>query len=296
MKVANSYKNYIFNFNNVYRNDKGKLVVDAQRKCERCTKGVYISRMENDQPVPHPNAGGVCFACGGTGTIQKTIRVYTDKEFEKMERAAIKTAEKKAAARDAKMKAEFVDRKQKWLMDNGFNTDQITYVYFPIDSFAVKEDLKKDGFKFNPNLFWHIAEVPEKYSGKCVQIMLNDVAEINVWGVGSFKSIAKEFVNEKIRTARPAEVSTSEWVGEEKERLFDIPVVLKSIREMETKFGHTKLIEFSDKFGNKFNWWTTTVIYAEPGDKVLLTGTVKRHDKYLNNKITTLTRCKIKEV
>lgn len=294
MKVANSFKDYSFEFNNAYKNDKGKLVVDAWCKCDRCTKGVYVSRVENGQLIPHPYAEGVCFKCGGSGIIRKTIRVYTDEEFEKMEKTREKADKRKTVAREAKMKAEFAEKEEKWLTENGFNTNHTTYVYFPADSYDVKEELKAAGFKFSPNLFWHIAEAPEKYTNECVQIMLDDVAEISAWGTGSFKLTAKTFVNEKIKAARPTELSTSKWVGEEGERLFEVPVVLKSIREMETRFGYTQLVEFLDKFGNKFNWWTTVTIYAEPGDKILLTGTVKKHDEYQNNKITVLTRCKIK--
>lgn len=296
MKVANNFKNYTFKFNNAYKNDKGKLVVDAWCKCDRCTKGVYVSRVENGQLIPHPYAEGICFKCGGSGIIRKTIRVYTDEEFEKIERAKEKADKKKAAAREVKMKAEFAEKEKKWLTDNGFNANHITYVYFPANSYDIREELKENGFKFNNNILWHIAEVPTKYMDKVVQINLDDVAEISAWGVGNFKLTARDFVNKKIKTARPTEPSTSEWIGEENERLFDMPVVLKSIREIETRFGYTQLVEFLDKFGNKFNWWTTVTIYAKPGDEILLTGTVKKHDEYQNNKITILTRCKIKGI
>lgn len=296
-KVAKSYKNFDFDFNNAYMNDKQKLVVNATCKCDRCGgSGIYASRVENGHIVPHPAYNGVCLACNGEGIVRKTIRVYTDEEFEKMEKANTKATEKKAAAREAKMQTEFADKKQKWLMDNGFNADKVTYVYFPADSYDLKEELKDDGFKFNPNLFWHIADVPEKYADKCVQIMLDDVAEISAWGTGNFKSTAKAFAEAKMKAARPVEVSTSEWIGEEKEKLFDIPVVLKSIRGMETRFGYTQLVKFFDESGNEFNWWTTVEINAEPGDEILLTGTVKKHDEYQGNKITVLTRCKIKAV
>lgn len=294
MKVANSYKNYTFDFNNAYTNDKGKLVVDARVKCDRCTKGVFISRIENGQLIPHPNARGVCFKCNGAGFIQKTIRVYTDEEFEKMEKANTKAAEKRESAKEERMKAEFADKRTKWLADNGFNADLLTYVYFPSDSYDKKEELKSCGFRFNQNLFWHIAEVPEEYADKCIAISLDNVAEIGAWGVGNFKSSARSFVESQIKKIRPTEISTSEWAGEEKERLSDIPVTLKSIRPMLTRFGFTQLVKFFDEKGNQFTWWTSVNIDAEPGDKIFLTGTVKKHEEYKGEKSTVLTRCRIK--
>ena len=40
-------------------------------------------------------------------------------------------------------------------------------------------------------------------------------------------------------------------------------------------------------------WFTTANIKIKVGEKGILTGTVKKHDIYKNNKITIVTRCKI---
>ena len=295
MRVAKSYEGYEYDETKAYEKN-GKMYVSARCKCDRCIKGVYVTRVENGQPIPHPAFGGVCLKCGGSGFITKEVRLYTDKEFEQMEKASAKAAEKREAAREQKMKAEYANKRAKWLEENCFNENLTTFVYFPADSFEVKDSLKDAGFKFNRSLLWHIANIPEGYKDKVVEITLDQVAEIGAWGEGFYKPDARTFVDDILKNCRPIEESTSEWLFEEKERFYDYAVVLKSVRGMETKYGYTQLVKFEDDHGNILQWWTAVEIKAEVGDQVLLTGTVKAHDEYKGVKSTTVTRCKIKAV
>ena len=295
MRVAKSYVGYEYDETKAYEKN-GKMYVSARCKCDRCTKGVYVTRVENGQLIPHPAFGGVCLKCGGSGFITKEVRLYTDKEFEQMEKASIKAAEKREAAREQKMKAEYADKRAKWLEENCFNKNLTTFVYFPADSFEVKDSLKDAGFHFSKNLLWHIANIPEGYEDKVVEITLDQVAEIGAWGEGFYRPGARTFVDDILKNCRPIEESTSEWLFEEKERFYDYAVVLKSVRGMETRFGWTQLVKFEDANGNILQWWTAVEIKAEVGDQVLLTGTVKAHDEYKGVKSTTVTRCKIKAV
>ena len=295
MRVANSYEGYEYDETKAYEKN-GKMYVSARCKCDRCTKGVYVTRVENGQLIPHPAFGGVCLKCGGSGFITKEVRLYTDKEFEQMEKASIKAAEKREAAREQKMKAKYANKREKWLEENCFNANLTTFVYFPADSFEVKDSLKDAGFRFSKNLLWHIANIPEGYEDKVVEIALDQVAEIGAWGEGFYRPGARTFVDDILKNCRPVEESTSEWLFEEKERFYDYAVVLKSVRGMETRFGWTQLVKFEDANGNILQWWTAVEIKAEVGDYVLLTGTVKAHDEYKGVKSTTVTRCKIKAV
>ena len=295
MRVAKSYVGYEYDETKAYEKN-GKMYVSARCKCDRCTKGVYVTRVENGQPIPHPAFGGVCLKCKGSGFITKEVRLYTDKEFEQMEKASIKAAKKREAAREQKMKAEYANKRAKWLEENGFNENLTTFVYFPVDSFEVKDSLKDAGFKFNRSLLWHIANIPEGYEDKVVEITLDQVAEIGAWGEGCYRPNARIFVDDMLKNCRPIEESTSEWLFEEKERFYDYAVVLKFVRGMETRFGWTQLVKFEDANGNILQWWTAVEIKAEVGDQVLLTGTVKAHDEYKGVKSTTVTRCKIKAV
>ena len=295
MRVAKSYEGYEYDETKAYEKN-GKMYVSARCKCDRCTKGVYVTRVENGQPIPHPAFGGICLKCKGSGFITKEVRLYTDKEFEQMEKASAKAAEKREAAREQKIKAEYANKRAKWLEENGFNENLTTFVYFPANSFEVKDNLKDAGFKFNRSLLWHIANIPEGYEDKVVEITLDKVAEIGAWGEGCYRPNARAFVDDILKNCRPIEESTSEWLFEEKERFYDYAVVLKSIRGMETRFGWTQLVKFEDANGNILQWWTAVEIKAEVGDQVLLTGTVKAHDEYKGVKSTTVTRCKIKAV
>ena len=295
MRVANSYVGYEYDETKAYEKN-GKMYVSARCKCDRCTKGVYVTRVENGQPIPHPAFGGVCLKCKGSGFITKEVRLYTDKEFEQMEKASAKAAEKREAAREQKMKAEYANKRAKWLEENCFNENLTTFVYFPAGSFEVKDSLKDAGFRFSKILLWHIANIPEGYEDKVVEITLDQVAEIGAWGEGFYRPDARTFVDDILKNCRPVEESTSEWLFEEKERFYDYAVVLKSIRGMETRFGYTQLVKFEDANGNILQWWTAVEIKAEVGDQVLLTGTVKAHDEYKGEKSTTVTRCKIKAV
>ena len=295
MRVAKSYVGYEYDETKAYEKN-GKMYVSARCKCDRCTKGVYVTRVENGQLIPHPAFGGVCLKCGGSGFITKEVRLYTDKEFEQMEKASIKAAEKREAAREQKMKAEYANKRAKWLEENCFNENLTTFVYFPADSFEVKDSLKDAGFKFNRSLLWHIANIPEGYEDKVVEITLDQVAEIGAWGEGFYRPDARTFVDDILKNCRPVEESTSEWLFEEKERFYDYAVVLKSVRGMETRFGWTTLIKFEDDHGNILDWWTNTDVKAEVGDRILLTGTVKSHNEYKGIKSTTVTRCRLKIV
>ena len=296
MRVAKSYEGYKYDETKAYEKN-GKMYVSARCKCDRCNgSGIAISHVCNGQPVPYVNDGGICYSCNGAGYFRKEIRLYTDKEFEQMEKASAKAAERREAAREQKIKAEYANKRAKWLEENGFNENLTTFVYFPADSFEVKDSLKDAGFHFSKNLLWHIANIPEGYEDKVVEIALDQVAEIGAWGEGFYRPGARTFVDDILKNCRPIEESTSEWLFEEKERFYDYAVVLKSVRGMETRFGWTQLVKFEDANGNILQWWTAVEIKAEVGDHVLLTGTVKAHDEYKGIKSTTVTRCRLKIV
>lgn len=186
--------------------------------------------------------------------------------------------------------------REKWLKDNCFNENLTTFIYFPANSFEVKDALKDAGFRFNKQLLWHIAEIPDGYADKVVEVTLDQVAEIAAWGEGFYRPDARNIIDEIVKNVRPVEESTSEWLFEEKERFYDYAVTLKSIRGMDTRFGWTQLVKFEDESGNLLQWWTAVEIKAEVGDQILLTGSVKAHDEYKGVKSTTVTRCKIKAV
>jgi ribosomal protein S27AE len=127
---------------NLFLNEKNKLVTKVKDTCPRCSGvGIIVARVENGKMIPIPVDGGICYLCEGRKYIEKTVRLYTDEEFEQMEKAKAKAAEKRAAAQEKKMKEEFAENHVKWLDKNGFNENEETFIYFPDDSYSVKNEL-----------------------------------------------------------------------------------------------------------------------------------------------------------
>lgn len=294
-KVAKSYENYTYNIDNAYTKS-GKLYVKATCKCDNCVNGVYVSHIENGHIVPHPNCGGVCFKCGGTGVISKDIRLYTEKEFDSMEKAKAKAKEKKEIAFQEKLKAEFADKKKDWLKKNGYNKNEDTFVYFPKDSFEIKEQLKEDGFVFDRTLLWHCPEVPEGYENKTFKVSFNELGEYCPNGEGSYYADTKDKIVEMMKVRRP--VSTSEWIGEPNERLYNLSVKVKNIGKYSSIYGEGSIVTFETEDGNLCKWFTQVVLPFAIGDTVVINGTIKQlvNDKYEDDaEVTILTRCKIVE-
>lgn len=270
----------------------GKPYQKVKEKCDRCMKGVFVCRVENGQPVPHPAYGGVCLKCGGRGYFIKEVRLYTEKELESMERANERTRQKKAEEREAKMKAEFAGNRIKWLDENGFNADEVTYIYAGADSYQIKDELKDAGFHFSATLKWHKATRDEKYADNLIEVKLSDLAQWSAWGKASFNVGAQKIVEEKIAAAQPE--STSEWIGEIGDKLKDIKVQLIRKYSMDGRYGLTTLYSFQDKSGNILNWWTTTYQEIEIGQWATLKyATIKKLDEYKGVKQTVLTRAKL---
>jgi hypothetical protein len=270
---------------------EGKLYTKVEEKCDRCTNGVFVCRIENGQPIPHPNAGGVCFKCGGTGIIRKEVRLYTKSQYDSMKRAQVQAKERKAAAQEEKMKKEFTANKAKWLKDNGFNEDGITYIHIG-DTYSIKDSLKEAGFIFNPILLWHKAD-PKNFEDKVIAVSTSSIIEFSAWGKGMFLSSAADYVKEMLDKAENKKPSKSEWQGDINQTFSTPLVILKSINTYSGQYNLTYIYNFEDKEENKYSWWSTKIIPQKIGDELYLTGKVKSHDEFKNQKITRLTRCKI---
>lgn len=293
MKVAKSYQNYEYDESKAYEKE-GKLYVKAKCKCDRCGGlGIIASRVENDRIIPIPVDAGICYKCEGRKVVTKEIRLYTDEEYARMEKASAKAAEKKRAECEAKIKAEYAGNKSKWIADNGFNENGETFIYAKNDSFDVKEELKAVGFKFSYPLLWHIDNVPEGYEDKVIVVTLDEAVEFSAWGKGVFKTGTKENIEQRLKDFNPV---ISEWFGEVGQKFDDVVAVFKSVRAVKTRFGLTNIAKFVTENNEELNWWTTTTISAEAGSTVLISGTIKDHTEYKGNKITLVSRCKVKEI
>lgn len=271
----------------------GKLYTKVKEKCDRCSgHGIIVARVENGQPIPIPVDGGICYSCWGKGYFIKEVRLYTEQEYERMEAANEKARQKKVEEREAKMKAEFAGNRIKWLDENGFNADEITYIYIGADSYQIKDELKDAGFRFSANLKWHKATKDEKYADHLIEVKLSDIAEWGAWGKASFNRDAQKIVEEKIAAVQPK--STSEWIGKVGDKLKDIKVQLTRKYSFDGKYGVTTVYNFVTEDGNNLTWFSSTYQPYDIGEwmKIKYT-TIKDHNEYKGVKSTVITRTKL---
>lgn len=287
--VADSYKGYELVGSPF---DKGgKLYSEAKCQCDRCHKGIYVARVENNQIVPHPAYGGVCLKCGGSGYITKTIRLYTETEYNRMKKANDAARARKEAAREEKMKAEYAQKKASWLETHGFSAEGITYIVTG-DSYSIKDELKAAGFKYDTVLKWH-RSTSEGYEDRVIKVDVNEVFEFSAWGEGFYSTGAKDIIDKKLAATQPD--IDSEWVGEVGSKYEAGLVQLIRKNSFQTMYGLSNVYTFKDENDNILTWFTAKDLDIEINDFVILKGTVKSHDEYKSVKNTILTRCKIEE-
>ena len=181
-----------------------------------------------------------------------------------------------------------------WLEKHAFSAEGLTWCVFGDNTYAIKDWLKEQGCQYIPQLGWHSAkplDVPEGYG-----MMSFDFDDLMQWNEEQsrafFYSDAAARVQEALREAKGP--SLSEHMGVVGERLREIKATFVACRGFSGQYGWTNIYHF--KVGeNVLNWFTKTEKEGlEPGQEVLLTGTVKKHDEYQGVKVTHLTRCIVK--
>lgn len=179
----------------------------------------------------------------------------------------------------------------KWLQENGFNEEGYTYIYFPKDSYDVKEELKSAGFKWHQIILWHSASA-EGYEDKVVKVHKDEIMEFTVFGQPYLFEGAAKLIKDRVRDARPVN-SLSEWIGEEKEKLVELPVILSKKTGFMGRFGWTNVYTFLYDNKDILTWFTAKDIDFAEGASVLLSATVKERTVYNEEKQTVVTRAKV---
>ena len=174
----------------------GKPYATVKLKCERCVNGIFPAGVENGQIKPHPNANGTCFACGGLGYLLKDVRLYTEAEYNAMQRNNERNKQKKLEVQEQKMKAEFDTKRAEWLLKNGFSAEGETYIITG-DSYSIKDELKVAGWRYDPILKWHKAD-PAGYEDRVIKIKVEDCFGFSAWGEGRYLPTAKEYMSTAI--------------------------------------------------------------------------------------------------
>lgn len=277
--VAKSYQNYEKIGEPFDKN--GKLYIKIKDNCERCggTGNIqFFGHIDN----------GVCFKCGGRGWWIQDVRVYSQKEYEAMEKRNQRAAEKRERELEEKRK----NAKAKWFSLNGFTAEGITYMLVG-NTFSIKDELKARGWKYNDTFKWHGSEPIEDFPQfALITIKFDDIAEWNYLGqCPEYKNDAAALINRAYQQAFPP--AKTNFLGEMGERLRDIKVTYISCYGYDTRFGYSQSFRFETEDGDIIRWVTGTPQKLEVGDKICLTGTVKEHKTYNGENITVLTRCKI---
>jgi hypothetical protein len=187
----------------------------------------------------------------------------------------------------------------KFLKNLGFNEDGITYIYKMSDSFFMKHLLKEDGFKFHPLLLWHIPNPPDiaetedfNYKGKLAEVKWTDLYDKDEYGKYSVKEDAAAYVNSLIEKEKVNE--NSKHIFSVGEKITKVPMTLIKVFKIDGAFGESWVHKF-DCDGNTVEWFTTTGIRGCVNAKYLVSGTVKTHTEYKDEKITVITRARLED-
>ena len=289
--VAPSYAKNSTQIGEAYE-ENGKMYIKIKMPCPRCGATGHYSYNQMD--------GTRCYGCMGSKFVTKKVRAYTEKEYARMQAAnerarAKKEAEKEAKARDLVENA--AKYKHEVALKLGFGENEKAYLVYGDDTFAIKDQLKKLGARFDPTLKWFFAEevaLPEGY--KLCEMSFDELYNYNIntkWA--EFKEDAKAIVSRRINELKGP--STSEYYpGAEKERIRNITAKVASIRGFEGMYGYTSVYTFTS--GNYVFVWMTAKCDLDltAGETVDLTGTIKKFDEYMGIKNTYLTRCIVKKI
>lgn len=267
-------------------NATNKRYIDLRLPCHRCGGSGKYSFNYRD--------GTMCLACKGKGTEIQTVRVYTEKEYNKLIANKAKAAQRKEAEKQKKFEEAVAagekakpEVMQKW----GFSAEGKAYLIYGDDTYAIKDTLKEKGARFNPVLKWYVAapiDLPEGY--KFCEINFDEVYHYApATKYVEFLPNAMAIVAEKINRLKGP--STSEFFpATEGTRLRDITVKVSKVRGFQGNYGYTYVYEFQSE-NYIFIWMTTKQVGLEAGDVVIITGTIKKFDEYMGEKKTHLTRC-----
>ena len=280
-----------------YRN-KAKVVFDRVDKngthifhdlaCRRCGGTGVIPHFGH---VDH----GTCFACRGTGKdwSSEEIKIYTDEYGAKLL--------EKRKARGEKKRQEMLARSEginkKWLEDQGFNANGITFIVLG-NTYEMKEQLKANGAKYNELLGWHMPD-PKNFDTVEVEFKLVTHRQYN--GLLSYDSpadvfevvsIAKEIGERRIKESRHEHIS--EYIGQIGERR-DFVCKLIGTFTYNSNYGFFSdanyIYKFKDDNGDIIVWYTTSIIDTD-NEEYRFKATIKEHSEYRGEKQTVVNRPK----
>jgi hypothetical protein len=87
----------------------------------------------------------------------------------------------------------------------------------------------------------------------------------------------------------------SNWVGNPGGKLEPTEITVVHTGFHDNQYGTVQLVKMKDDKGNMYTWWNSSKMEMKNDMRYVITGTVKGHDEYKGDKITTLIRVKARE-
>ncbi len=255
--------------------------------CDKCGGvGLIAHHIENGVPSWNWTDGGVCWKCGGTGKIRSKWVERTPEYQAKLDAKR----QKKLEAKIAQQKAHAEEINQAFFQKQGFNAKGKTFVVLG-DTYKIRSELKNLGCKFDHMIGWHTDHQIEGY--QMLMVDIDDCYYKNGYdGIYRWQNW-KTNVCEKIRIANKELEKPSNHIGTVGERI-TATVTFDHSASFDGYMGRTTYIyTFIDPDGNILVWKTQAWKHLAKGDEVQITGTIKEHSEYKDQKQTVLTRCKI---
>lgn len=201
---------------------------------------------------------------------EKIVRVYSEKEYQKLYPAEAKPAVDKS---NPKVALGFLEA--------GYITIYKGDTYSNLNYFKTSKVCR-----YNSLWGWYTAsneELPEDLPEgiEPIKLFWENISENS-----QLKSneIIKKHIDSLIY-----ESGTSKWQGSIKERITKEVTVIRNIH-LDSIYGSSTLHIMEDAEGNLYSWTTTTKSWAE-GSKRKIKGTVIAHETYRNQNQTKLSRC-----
>ena len=213
--------------------------------------------------------------------VIKTVRTYTQKDYEKMY-----PNEKKTSSVQKSTEPQYHNiyyKPQKEVL--GFTKGYITI--FKGDTYAEIDWFRTSIARYARWWGWYIIsteEIPADLPAGLEAVRL----PWELVGDDSGKLLSETAVQKAVESLIYEE-GTSEFVGSINERL-EIQITVVRAIELDNDYGHSTMHIMEDDCGNQYVWTTASKTWAE-GSVKTIRGTVKDHRTYKNVKQTVLTRC-----
>ena len=212
--------------------------------------------------------GGICFLCNGSGKHHHTWIERTP-EYEEVLRKS----------RVAKKNAKFWEKypRTAWCVAG--------------DTYAIKDELKEKGARYDRVLGWYFAEPVEGYT--LVECAIESYMPEGYDGIIDMMLFDKVRLDAEKIAALP---KRGEYIGEVGDKV-EFAVTLERIGSYCTNYTYygemVYVYTFANEDGDALVWKTQKELDIEEGANVILKGTVKGHSEYKGQRQTVLTRCKV---